>query len=448
MSIKEKIAQYYLTFIIFSFIFSKKLVFIPFILDIKIKNRFLLDVAQLFFEPINLAIFPFKYILAASGSMMMLMIMGLFVFLIGLILLIIESFLLSKFIIFIFKKAAPENFFKNIYFIVRKKIRDGYANRYGDSENSKKFEKIKYLFPVIFFIIMVIVLYPIVSNLSNKEEKDRKKQNDSLYGQADRIDDKIDGDGDGLGDKVEFILGIDRYSKDSDGDGFSDYDELKNGHNPFLISPQDELTSETQIEIQEVLFSGEEINFSRLKNIRDGLEKQISEKLCQNNSSFYEDLSDKDKARDSIKLKNPCMCSKVINIKDRNDCFSVLGALVNDESLCSYISEEGREEKNGFYFKSKKDECFRNLMSVTLDEKYCFKISKESRITSCLIALILKTKRYDLCDSVENLDERDECYWTVAIFSKNKKLCDKISPDNKSGNDREGCIGLIKKSPL
>ena len=312
----------------------------------------------------------------------------------------------------------------------------------------KIIQKIKYLLPVIFFVILFIVLYSIISNLSNKEEGDRKKQSDSLYSQADRIDDKIDGDGDGLGDKVEFILGIDRYSKDSDGDGFSDYDELKNGHNPFLVSSRDELSSEIKAEIQEVLFSGEEINFSRLEIIRDGLEKQISEKLCQNSNSSYEDLSDKDKARDSIKLKNPCMCSEVANTKYRNDCFSVLGALVNDESLCNYISEEGREERNGFYFKSMKDECFRNLMSVTLDEKYCYKISEESRITNCLTALILKTKRYNLCDSIESSDERDECYWTVAIFSKNAELCEKISPDNKSGNDREGCRSLMKKVPF
>ena len=303
----------------------------------------------------------------------------------------------------------------------------------------------KYLFLVVFFIILVFVLYSVVSNLSNREERDIEKQSDSLYSQADRIDDKIDGDGDGLGDKVEFILGIDRYAKDSDGDGFSDYDELKNGHNPFLISPQDELSNEVKVEIQEVLFSGREIDFSKLEPIRNELEKQISEKLCQNDSSSYENLSDKDKARDSIKLKNPCLCSKVINIKDRNDCFSVLGALVNDESLCSYISEEGREERNGLYFKSMKDECFRNLMSVTLDEKYCYKISEESRITNCLTALILKTKKYDLCDSVENSDERDKCYWTVAVFSKNAKLCDKISPNNKNENDQESCRSLIKK---
>jgi len=234
MLIKEKIAQYYLTFIIFSFIFSKKLVLIPFILDIKIKNRFLLDIAQLFFEPINLILTPFGYLLVSLPGLMIILV-GFFVFLIGLILLIIESFLLSKIIIFISKKVIPENFFKNTYFIIRKKISSSYSSRYENSENSKRFEKIKYLLPIIFFVIITVVLYLIVSNLSNKEEINRKKQSDNLYSQADRIDDKIDGDGDGLGDRTEFILGLDRYSKDSDGDGFSDYDELKMGIILFLF---------------------------------------------------------------------------------------------------------------------------------------------------------------------------------------------------------------------
>lgn len=445
MSLKEKIVQIYLTFIFISLGYSRKLVLVPFILDIKIKNRFLVDIIDLLFEPINFILTPLGYLAVLSGPMIIFM--GLFIFLIGFILFVIESFFLSKLIIFIFKKVIPENFSKDVYSIVRKKINDGYVNRYKNNENSKKFEKIKYLLPVIFFVVIVVILYFIVLGFSNKEERNIKKQNDSLYSQSERIDDKIDGDGDGLGDRTEFILGIDRYAKDSDCDGFSDYDELKNGHNPFLISPQDKLNSETQAEVQEVLFGSREIDFSRLKKIRDSLEKQILEKLCQNGSSL-ENLNDKNKTRNAVKLKDPCLCSGIIEIKEKNHCFSILGALLKDESLCSYVSEEGREEINGFYFKNMKDECFSNLMRVTSDEKYCYKISKESRRTSCLIALILKTKRYNLCDSIENSEEKDKCYWTIAVFSKNTKLCEKISPDNKNGNDREGCRSLIKKVPF
>ena len=445
MSLKEKIIQIYLTLVLSFLSFFKILIVAPFILQVKIESRFLVNLIDLIYKP---AYLPGEILIYFTEGFGMLMILTGFIAAITyFVLIIVESFLLSKLIIFIFKKIMPENFFENAYFVIKNKINNSHDDHYKNKENSKKFEKIKYLLPVIFFVILIIVLYLIILNLSDKEERDRKKQSDSLYSQADRIDDKIDGDGDGLTDKVEFILGIDRYSKDSDSDGFSDYDELKNGHNPFLVSPQDELNNEMQAEIQEVLFGGEEINFSRLESIREGLKKQVSEKLCQNNNSSDEDLSDRDKTENAVKSKNPCLCSKIIEIKERNYCFSILGALLKDESLCSYVLEEGREEINGFYFKNRKDECFSYLMSATSDERYCYKISKESRITSCLIALILKTKRYNLCDSIENVDEKDKCYWTVAIFLKNGSLCDKISPDNKNGNDREGCRHLIKKAP-
>ena len=345
MSIKEKIAQYYLTFIIFSFVFSKKLVFIPFILDIKIKNRFLLDIAQLFFEPINFAISPFEYILATSGSMMMLIIMGLFVFLIGLVLLIIESFFLAKLIIVLGKSVLPKNIFGNAMASIRNKM-----NVNNKIESSGKFESVKKYLPVLVFIVLLIILYPILTNFikkNNNENNDKNKT--TLLEQANEIEENIDFDNDGLSDKTEFILGIDRYSKDSDSDGFSDYDELKNGHHPLIISPQDKLSSDMQAEIQKVLFSNEKINFSKLESIRNGIEKQISEKLCQNDNSSYENLSDKDKTRNAVKLKNPCICSGIVEIKEKNYCFSILGALLKDESLCSYVLEEGREEINGFF---------------------------------------------------------------------------------------------------
>ncbi|MCK5490961.1 MAG: hypothetical protein KAI67_03895 [Candidatus Pacebacteria bacterium] len=127
-------------FIFISLGYSRKLVLIPFVLDVKIKNRFLVDIIDLLFEPINLILTPLGYLVALSGPMIILM--GLLVFLIGFILFVIESYFLSKLIIFIFKKAVPENFFENVYFIIRKKISGSYDSRYGNSENSKKFEKI------------------------------------------------------------------------------------------------------------------------------------------------------------------------------------------------------------------------------------------------------------------------------------------------------------------
>ena len=439
MPIIEKIVQIYLTLVLSFLSLFKILIIAPFISQIKIESEFLVNLIDLIYRP---AYLPGEILIYfTERSEMLIILTGFLAAMSYFILIIIESYFLAKLIIILGKSVLPKNIFGNAMASVKSKI-----NVNNKIESSGKFESVKEYLPVAVFIVLLIILYPILTNFIKKDSKENiaDKNKITLLEQANKIEENIDFDDDGLNDKTEFILGTDRYFADTDNDGFSDCDELKNGHNPFLISPQDKLSSEMQIEIQEVLFSGKEINFSRLEDIRNKLLKQVSEKLCQNDHSSYEDLSDKDKARDSIKLKNPCMCSKVIEIKDRNYCFSVLGATVNDESLCSYISEEGREERNGFYFKSIKDDCFRNLMSVTLDEKYCYKISKESRRTNCLTALILKTKRYNLCDSIKNINERDECYWTVAIFSKNTKLCNKISPNNKNGNCRESCRDLIK----
>ncbi len=47
------------------------------------------------------------------------------------------------------------------------------------------------------------------------------------------VDKALDGDSDGLPDYMEEILGTDSNKADTDGDGYSDFDEIKNGYNPL-----------------------------------------------------------------------------------------------------------------------------------------------------------------------------------------------------------------------
>lgn len=52
---------------------------------------------------------------------------------------------------------------------------------------------------------------------------------------------KLDTDNDGFPDPDERKFGSDPINPDTDGDGYSDGDEIKNGHNPLIPAPNDSL---------------------------------------------------------------------------------------------------------------------------------------------------------------------------------------------------------------
>ncbi len=58
------------------------------------------------------------------------------------------------------------------------------------------------------------------------------------------ISDKLDTDNDGLTDKVEKMLKSDPFKADTDGDGYNDFDELKNGYSPMIQRPWDRYETE------------------------------------------------------------------------------------------------------------------------------------------------------------------------------------------------------------
>lgn len=52
---------------------------------------------------------------------------------------------------------------------------------------------------------------------------------------------KLDSDNDGFPDPDERNFGSDPFNPDTDGDGYSDGDEVANGHNPLIPAPNDKL---------------------------------------------------------------------------------------------------------------------------------------------------------------------------------------------------------------
>jgi hypothetical protein len=72
---------------------------------------------------------------------------------------------------------------------------------------------------------------------------------------------KIDSDNDGLSDNVENILNTSFNNPDSDGDGYTDFEEIKNGYDPLKKSPDDKYSEENYQFIKEEIKNIDEENY-------------------------------------------------------------------------------------------------------------------------------------------------------------------------------------------
>lgn len=144
-----------------------------------------------------------------------------------------------------------------------------------------KFADIKKCLPAVIFIVLLIILYLAIVKLTDKnnrsEDSGKKDYTELFFERSRKIDDRLDSDNDGLNDRVEYILETNYYQTDTDQDGFSDYDELKNGYNPLIISPDDKLDKDTYNLVKETLFSDKAAEFSNLNSLRLKLEDQNEE---------------------------------------------------------------------------------------------------------------------------------------------------------------------------
>ncbi len=89
------------------------------------------------------------------------------------------------------------------------------------------------------------IFYYEIAFISRDTELCKKITDEKLnqYCIKNTIDKFSDSDKDGLPDAVEKILGSDLYKRDSDGDGYNDFDEIKNGYSPFIAGPQGKLSA-------------------------------------------------------------------------------------------------------------------------------------------------------------------------------------------------------------
>lgn len=105
--------------------------------------------------------------------------------------------------------------------------------------NSKKNPSRKFLAVILVVVVLIISgsIYYILF-LNNKDNRKSPSQEDTKIAKneevkKDEADKKLDTDQDGLPDYMEKIFGTDPGKVDTDGDGYGDLAEIKNGYNPL-----------------------------------------------------------------------------------------------------------------------------------------------------------------------------------------------------------------------
>ena len=95
-------------------------------------------------------------------------------------------------------------------------------------------KKIILLITVILIIIGSSAVYFLFLNKADDDKLPIEENTEVSEGQKEiEIDKELDTDQDGLPDYIEKILGTDFDKIDTDGDSYSDFDEIKNGYNPL-----------------------------------------------------------------------------------------------------------------------------------------------------------------------------------------------------------------------
>ncbi len=100
--------------------------------------------------------------------------------------------------------------------------------------NSKKNSKKKVLMLILVLIILAVAGFIYFSVLNKDSGKLPSEENTEIM-ESKEVDKNLDSDQDRLPDYLEEIIGTDKNNFDTDGDGYSDFDEIKNGYNPLTV---------------------------------------------------------------------------------------------------------------------------------------------------------------------------------------------------------------------
>ncbi len=296
----------------------------------------------------------------------------------------------------------------------------------------KSSKKIVLLVGAIVVILGVVASYFLF--FSDKKDENVPVLEDEKSEEVE-IDKELDSDQDGLPNYIEKVLGTDVNNSDTDGDGYSDFEEIKNGYNPLS---DEKYTEEEWEEVKEEIrnedeeFYGSIFNFYNLNKIDEALS------ACQKNKN--------DDGRiycEAMINGESSICENRPDVTSREICYHSMAVTTKNVSLC-----EKAGSKNAClaaltldYEKCKmvdlKDNCYMNIAILTKDFSGCERISDKMVFNECSAYTKLDIS---LCERLEET-KKEYCYADVAKRKRDSSLCDAIQSDKK-----EMCIAIADRN--
>ncbi|HZX12339.1 MAG TPA: hypothetical protein VFE88_02690 [Candidatus Nanoarchaeia archaeon] len=139
-------------------------------------------------------------------------------------------------------------------------------------------------------------------------------------------------------------------------------------------------------------------------------------------------------------IPEPALCEKIKTLESRNYCYINIAKALKDTIYCDKIKEETRRNiKTPFFSASKtemrspyttKEFCYIEVAVATRDLKICDSLSNEAR-TECTLRVASVTGDLAICENIP-LDDPfykttiSRCFFYVAKFTKDSKLCDTL----------------------
>jgi len=280
-------------------------------------------------------------------------------------------------------------------------------------------KKLKLIIASLFVLVLLVLVYFAFWSVSKNRNDGgmEEKGNDvvkvevesGLLEEYEKTPDKLDSDRDGLPDKFEIILGTDKNSEDTDGDGYKDGEEIKGGYSPFSSSGD---------KFEEDFVFNSDADLDELFIIKQKLFDNASEILCKDDSLFdYDMLPDNDKLALAIENTAPCPCSMIGNSFYRNECLANIGATLGDLSFCNYMTY-------GDNYTLEKDGCIFMVANGSKDADLCMEITDSIDESNCLLNIAYEKKSHEICADITETDIKDYCFYQMSILMTDKSFCE------------------------